>query len=210
MLIQHVQDQSTNMATSSYLLSSSTPVHFKSSLVLICLLRSVLIFTVSQTAGVTHWKLQDNAITPAATDLSGPTAQQDDVFAMSLPTTDPEFAVLLRHATKVPSGSSAMGNRGTLRSGSSRACPVVSVSLDSGAVPGDRQSCSSSSGAGKSSGFPSEMMGSCGRQCSCRSNDGGTDGSCGRSVGAGGGGAVGGDSGNTGKQPRNPDGSGPM
>ena len=197
------------MATSSYLLSSSTPVHFKSSLVLICLLQSVLISTVSRTAGVTHWKLQDNAITPAA---SGPAAQQDDLFAMSLPTTDPEFAVLLRHATKVPSSSSAMGNRGTLRSGSNlRACPVVSVSLDSDAVPGDRQSCSSGSGMGKSSGFPSETMGSCGRQCGCRSNNGGTDGSCGPSVGAGaGGGAVGGDSSNTGKQPRNPDGSGPM
>ena len=203
---------STNMATSSYLLSSSTPVQFKSSLVLVCLLQSVLIFTVSRTAGVTHWKLQDNAITPAATDLSGPTAQQDDLFAMSLPTTDPEFAVLLRHATKLPSGSSAMGNRGTLRSSSNRACPVVSVSLgDSGALLGDKQSCSSGSGVGKSSGFPSETMGSCGRQCGCRSNDGGIDGSCGQSVGAGGGGgAVGGDSGNTGKQPRNPDGSGPM
>lgn len=209
MLIQHVHDQSTDMATSSYLLSSSTPVHFKSSLVIVCLLQSILIFTVSRTAGVTHWKLQDNAITPAATDLSGPTAQQDDLFAMSLPTTDPEFAVLLRHATKVPSGSSAMGNRGTLRSGSNRACPVASVNLGSGAVPGDRQSCSTSNGVGKSGGFLSETMGSCGRQCGCRSNNGGTDGSCGQSVGAGGG-AVGGDSGNTGKQPRNPDGSGPM
>lgn len=198
------------MATSSYLLSSSPPVHVKSSFVLICLLQSVLIFTVSRTAGVTHWKLQDNAITPAATDLSCPTAQQDDLFAMSLPTTDPEFAVLLRHATKVPSGNGATGNRGTLRSSSNRAaCPVASISLDSGAAPGDRQSCSSGSGVGKSSGFPSESVGSCGKQCGCRGNDGDTDGSCGRSVGAGGG-TVGGDSGSTGKQPRNPDGSGPM
>ena len=209
-LNQHIQKRSTNMATSNYLLSSSPPVRFKSSIALVCLLQSVLIFTVSRTAGVTHWKLQDNAITPAATDLSGSAAQQDDLFAMSLPTTDPEFAVLLRHATKVPSGS-ATGNRGTVRSGSNRACPVVSITLDSGDVPqGGERGCSTGGGVGKSTGVSPETVGSCGRQqrgCRSGSGSGGMDE---RSVNSGGGVAGGDESGTTVKQPRNPDGSGPM
>lgn len=197
---------------SNYLLSSSAPVQFKTSAVVVCLIQSMLIFTASRTAGVTHWKLEDNAITPAATDLSagsGPAARQDDLFAMSLPSTDPEFAVLLRHATKPPPGSSASGNRGTVKSGS-RACPVVSISLDGdgSTQEGGRQGCTGS-GTGKSNtGVSSESVGSCGRhQCSCRGNSGSSGGSADVGCGSRGGG---GEGVATARQPRNPDGSGPM
>lgn len=200
------------MATSSsYLLTSSAPVRFKPCAALVYLVQSILVFSISQTAGVTHWKLQDNAITPAATDLSasGP-AQQDDLFAMSLPSTDPEFAVLLRHATKVR--SPVVGNRGKgpgRPGGRGAACPVVGVSLDDG--PGEsRQHCAG--GGGRKSTASSDTAGSCGRQCSCRgdrSNGGATDG-CARSVNGGGSSSGGTETGTGVKQPRNPDGSGLM
>ena len=187
----------------SYLLSSPPPVRFKSSAVLVCLVQVVLVFSVSQTTGVTHWKLQDNAITPAATDLSE--ASTDDLFAMSLASSDPEFAVLLRHATKAsPNPAGSTGNRGTSpRSGSPRACPVVSISLDS------TQSAGGSGKRDKATGVSSDAAGSCGRQsqCGCRSNGGDVRSSDGVVGGAGGGDTGGGAHM---KQPRNPDGSGPM
>ena len=205
-------------APSNILLSSSAPVRFKSSAALTCLVQFLLVFSVSRTAGVTHWKLQDNAITPAATDLSASgQAQHEDLFAMSLPTTDPEFAVLLRHATKAPSTGTGMGNRGTGRT--PRACPVVSISMEGEEVESSRQRCTTG-GAKKSTVSSSETnMGSGGRQCGggCpgNGNSGSTtaDGSCGRRSGSGhvaegtGGGETGG---TVTKQPRNPDGSGPM
>ena len=203
----------------NYLLTSPPPVRLKPSAVLACLVQSILVFSVSRTAGVTHWKLQDNAITPAATDLSE--ASTEDLFAMSLASTDPEFAVLLRHATKDPPGS--MGNRGQLRRGSPRACPVVSISMDGSAhaTGGCKQECTgSSSRDDKSTMMSSDASGSCGRpsQCGCRGNGAGTcnDKTCGNGDGALVGGAGGGDTGGGGgtpvvaKQPRNPDGSGPM
>ena len=202
-----------NMAVlSNYLLSSSAPVRFKATAALICLVQSLLFFSVPRTAGVTHWKLQDNAITPAATDLSaGGQAQQDDLFAMSLSSTDPEFAVLLRHATKVP--ATGAGNRGTMRSGSPspRACPVVSITMDGEEVE-SRQGCGTG-GAKKSTVSSDTSAGSCGRQCGCQGNVNSGSGSCG---GRSGGGHVTVETSGetrgtvTTKQPRNPDGSGPM
>lgn len=208
----------TRRAPSNILLSSSAPVRFKSSAALICLVQSLLVFYVSRTAGVTHWKLQDNAITPAATDLSASgQARHEDLFAMSLPTTDPEFAVLLRHATKAPAAGAGAGNRGTGRT--PRACPVVSITMEGEEVESSRQRCTTG-GAKKSTMSSSETnMGSCGRQCGggCQGNgnSGSTtaDGNCGRRSGSGHitEGTSGGETGGTAtKQPRNPDGSGPM
>lgn len=203
-------------ASSNILLTSSAPVRFKSSAVLICLVQSLLVFYNSRTAGVTHWKLQDNAITPAATDLSASgQAQHEDLFAMSLPTTDPEFAVLLRHATKAP--ATGAGNRGTVRSGSSpRACPVVSITMEGEEIESSRQRCGTGGAKKTSDTFSDATVGSksCGRQCSgCRGNGNSgsaIDGSCRGKSGSGhvaGGTETGG---TVMKQPRNPDGSGPM
>lgn len=170
---------------------------------------------------MTHWKLQDNAITPAATDLSASgQAQHEDLFTMSLPTTDPEFAVLLRHATKAPATGAGAGNRGTVRSGESpRACPVVSITMEGEETESSRQRCTTG-GAKKTMDASSDATvgsRSCGRHCSgCRGNgnSGNTvDGSCGGRSGNGhvAGGTGGGETGGSiTKQPRNPDGTGPM
>ena len=215
----------THHASSSILLTSSAPVRFKSSAALMCLVQSLLVFSVSSTAGVTHWKLQDNVITPAATDLgAGGQSQHEDLFAMSLSTTDPEFAVLLRHATKVPASGVGAGNRGTGKS--PRACPVVSITMEGEEMEGNRQRCTTG-GVNKKAMDPSSdtTVGSksCGRQCGggCRGNGNSgssVDGSCGTS-GRSGSGHVARESSTGGaretvgtvtKQPRNPDGSGPM
>ena len=206
--------------SSSILLTSSAPVRFKSSAALICLIQSLFVFSVSRTAGVTHWKLQDNAITPAATDLSASgQARHEDLFAMSLPTTDPEFAVLLRHATKGPATGVGAGNRGTGRT--PRACPVVSITMEGEEMEGSRQRCTTG-GAKKATDISSSDVTMASRSCEgkcggCQGND--NSGSCdghGRSRSGSGhvaretngkeetGGTV------ITKQPRNPDGSGPM
>ena len=193
--------------SSNYLLSSSAPVRFKSSGALICLVQSILVFSVSQTAGVTHWKLEDNAITPAATDLSAGGAAQDDLFAMSLPSTDPEFAVLLRHATKLPSST---GNRGTLRGGN-RGCPVVSISMDGSPANSGRPGCPAS-GSAKTTVASSDTSASTGKQqCGCRGNSAGAGGTVDVGCASGESRGVGrgrGESAAPVKKPRDPDGDG--
>lgn len=118
---------------SPLLLSLPPLVSLRSSIATVWFVQCLLLFSSSQTVGVTHWKLQGNAITPLATDLSNTTPQQDDLFTIGLPTSDPEFSVLLRHATKVPGGSGSHGNRGSRQS----SCPVVSIRVN-----GDKQSAS--------------------------------------------------------------------
>ena len=80
-----------------------------------------------------------------------------------------------------------------------------------------KQECSGSRGD-KSTVVSSDASGSCGRpsQCGCRGNGAGTcnDKTCGNGdgspVGGAGGGDIGGGTPVVAKQPRNPDGSGPM
>ena len=86
-------------------------------------LACLVVLLCPYSTGVTHWKLQDNAIvSPARAELSGAGGQQDDYAIPNLQLKDPEFAVLLRH-------SSAGKNGHGLRSSRS-SCPVV-VNLDS-------------------------------------------------------------------------------
>ena len=106
------------------LLSLPALLSLKCSITTVWFIQCLFLFSTSQTVGVTHWKLQGNAITPLATDLSSTTPQSDDLFSVHLSTTDPEFSVLLRHATKLPSGS--YGNRGSRQP----SCPVVSVRVN--------------------------------------------------------------------------------
>ena len=80
-----------------------------------CLL---LLLCYTRTTGVTHWKLEDNAIIPASTELASTQQPQEDLYAASVGLNDPEFAVLLRHSTKVP-GCKLAAHRG------SGSCPVV-------------------------------------------------------------------------------------
>lgn len=82
----------------------------------------LVLLSLSRTTGVTHWKLQDNAvIVPAGRGLS---EESDDITAMipDLQMKDPEFALLLRHVT----GTKAGGGKGAVpRQRAPGACPVV-------------------------------------------------------------------------------------
>lgn len=97
------------------------------------LLHILLLAHVSSIAGVTHWKLEDDSITPG---------KAEDVLAVNLADSDPEFAILVRHTTKM-SGVSGGGNRkprpiitatvdGQKGGGGTRShCPVLTVDLSS-------------------------------------------------------------------------------
>ena len=123
---------------------------------LVVLVHALLLSSVSRIAGVTHWKLQDDSITPIATDLTtgslpgnqGPSTSQSDqdVFAVNLADSDPEFAILLRHTTKMRSvggvggGYLTVGGRGKSKVDGSEQqknarvgthCPVLTVDLNS-------------------------------------------------------------------------------
>ncbi len=88
----------------------------------------LVLLSLSRSTGVTHWKLQDNAvIVPASTDLSdGQQTEDYSTIISNLQMRDPEFAVLLRH-TK---GAKAGGIKPATVPRQRGACPVV-VDLDS-------------------------------------------------------------------------------
>ena len=78
------------------------------------LLHTLLLSYVSTIAGVTHWKLQDDSITPVPLDTDhtpNTPGKSADVLAVNLDLadTDPEFAILLRHTTKMRGASGGGG-----------------------------------------------------------------------------------------------------
>lgn len=112
---------------------------------LLMLLHMFLLSWLSTIAGVTHWKLQDNSITPLDTDPT-PSNQgkAGDVFAVHLAESDPEFAILIRHTTRMPVVNGGGGGTRKQRprvetninrqkgGGQTKAnCPVLSVDLNS-------------------------------------------------------------------------------
>ena len=111
---------------------------------LVILLHTLLLSYVSNIAGVTHWKLQDDSITPLDTDHtpSSP-GKSAEVLAVNLANTDPEFAILVRHTTKMRGVSGGGGavrkprpqivTDNSRRSGGpgKTHCPVLTVDLNS-------------------------------------------------------------------------------
>lgn len=121
----------------------SSLLHSWTTTALFVFVNCLLLSSVSRIVGVTHWKLQDDSITPIATDLptlSGNQGLSDqDVFAVNLADSDPEFAILLRHTTKLKSS----GGSGYLSVGGSKVkvevgeqarskvkCPVLTVDFN--------------------------------------------------------------------------------
>lgn len=76
------------------------------------LLLEVLVLT--KTAGVTHWKLQENNIVPAsaATSHSSSDSESDEFFWSSVSGEDPEFSVVMKRTT------GSHGGLGTIAGGS--------------------------------------------------------------------------------------------
>lgn len=71
-----------------------------------------VLFSVS--VGVTHWKLQDNAIIVPASSAELSAKHHEDYVIPNLQVRDPEFAVLLRHSGTKGSGKTGQGHRYTL------------------------------------------------------------------------------------------------
>ena len=112
------------------LASSQLTVPLVGSRTILCYWICVTLLLSSKSTGVTHWKLQDDAIAPANPDLES--HQQEEYYVASIQTNDPEFAVLLRHSTT----RGVSRPRGSHHRGSS--CPVI-VDLNSQpAQPVDR------------------------------------------------------------------------
>lgn len=79
------------------------------------LILEVLVLT--KTAGVTHWKLQENNIVPAsaATSYSPSDSESDELFWSSVSGEDPEFSVVMKRTTGV---SDSHGGLRTIAGGS--------------------------------------------------------------------------------------------
>ena len=105
------------------LASSQLTAPLARSRTVLCYSIGVILLLSSKSTGVTHWKLQDDAIAPASTELEA--HQQEEYYVASIQTNDPEFAVLLRHSTtrgvSRPRGSHHRGGP---------SCPVI-VDLNS-------------------------------------------------------------------------------
>ena len=79
---------------------------------------SLMLLALSRSTGVTHWKLQDNAIIVPATSEVGAGSQEGEYVTPNIQIQDPEFAVLLSHTySKGQSKRSSHSQRG--------ACPFV-------------------------------------------------------------------------------------
>ncbi len=166
-------------------------------------LHTLLLAHVSSIAGVTHWKLEDNSIMPLEASHSPGSGKIGDVFAVNLADSDPEFAILIRHTTKMNSGV-GVGNRkprpivtatvdGHKGGGGTRShCPVLTVDLSSdGELIFKNSYIYIYISSGVTSSVKERRKGLCSRESV--------------SVCAGGDCREGGQ-----RRPRNPDGSGPM
>lgn len=174
------------------------PVHYFPSLVhlrwqdlVVWLVRVAFLLNISQTAGVTHWKLIDNSIIPEPSlDSQGKEAtskHSNNIYPMSqLSSSDPEFAMLVRYSARGSSGGGGItgsANRGSGGFGTFRRQDQGGSHLNS---------CSSSSVSGEGVAMeegegPARCHGSGAGVGGQRKSEGGVV-----------------------KQPRNPDGSGPM
>ena len=105
----------------------SAPVlHFNSTSVVLWFMQFLLLLAISQTAGVTHWKLTDNDIIPDPSNLDSEEKSQSETSSdlhplKHLSTPDPELELLVRYSAR-NSGGLSLGslNRGAGGRGVSR------------------------------------------------------------------------------------------
>lgn len=119
----------------------------------LCLLVHLLLLEVlvlTKSAGVTHWKLQENSIVPASAATSHPSSDSDsdEFFWSSVSGEDPEFSVVMKRTTNSGGGSNSHGGLGTIAGGAvtsgTKNCGRKSCSR--GHQPHKANSCSSKSG----------------------------------------------------------------
>lgn len=92
---------------------------FNSASLVACLVQAILLLNTSQSAGVTHWKLIDNEIMPESTNLDTPGDMQKEGGSLTesnvytISQNDPEFSTLVRYSARQPGGGGvASPNRG--------------------------------------------------------------------------------------------------
>lgn len=144
------------------------------------LVLEVLVLTKS--AGVTHWKLQENSIVPASA-ASSTDSESDEFFWSRVSGKDPEFSVVMKRTTSGGGGSNSHGGLGTIAGGAvtsgTKNCGRKSCSR--GHQPHKPNSCSSKSREALSDSNSPAISGNCPDNTAAKSST-----------------------------PRSPDGSGPM